>query len=123
MIRNMLRLAVLLAVVTAALSASTWALALETGHPADGASERRAAAQEQPADEGQDVRDPVLWSIGGVVIGALAGGVLYFIKRGLGGFPKNPSWQAPISIMRSRDLPDEGDFGDQAPSGEAHAEH
>ncbi|MEX1104039.1 MAG: hypothetical protein WED87_07300 [Dehalococcoidia bacterium] len=65
----------------------------------------------------------MIWSIVGLAIFVVVGGVLYFMKRQMGGFPENPSWVAPITIMPSKDFPDEGDFGDQPPSHTAHAEH
>lgn len=58
---------------------------------------------------GVDVLPAVLWSLAGVAIFAIVMGVFYLFKRQVGGFPENPEWVAPISIMRSRDLPAEDD--------------
>lgn len=69
---------------------------------------------------GTDVVPAALWSLAGVAIGAVVMGTLYLFKRQVGGFPENPSWVAPISIMRSRDLPgDDGAHG----HGDAHDVH
>lgn len=54
----------------------------------------------------------VIWSLVSVLIFSAVMGVFYFLKRQLGGFPDNPSWVAPITIMASEDFPDEGDFGE-----------
>jgi hypothetical protein len=56
-----------------------------------------------------DVVSTVLWSLAGAAIFAVGLGVLYLLKRQVGGFPENPEWVAPISIMRSRDLPADDD--------------
>lgn len=72
-----------------------------------------AAASPISAQTGGDV-DVVpgaTWTVVGIAIGCVAGGVLYLFKRQVGAFPKDPEWVAPISIMRSEDLPEEGDFG------------
>ena len=95
------------------------------------ASEHTAApAQEGGEGEGAgaggsgvDVVPVALWTAVGVVAGAVVFATFYTLKRRVGGFPTNPAWVAPITIMRSQDLPGEGDFGDQTPSSQAHAEH
>jgi hypothetical protein len=84
------------------------------------AAQEAGPSEDSPGDAWGEV---VIWGVFGLGIFALAGGALYFFKRQVGGFPENPSWVAPITIMRSKDLPDEGDFGDQSPSHQAHAEH
>ena len=85
--------------------------------------------QPAPAQEGEPVEavpksdawgEVVIWSIVGLGIFAAIGGVLYYFKRQVGGFPENPSWVAPITIMESKDFPDEGDFGEPAPSHGVH---
>lgn len=75
------------------------------------------------AGSGNDVVPAALWSLAGVAVGAVVMGTLYLFKRQVGGFPENPSWVAPISIMRSRDLPsDSGGHGDAHDShGAGHA--
>ncbi len=86
-------------------------------------------ALEEPHGEEQSIplsdraKTALVWAVIGIAGLAGIGGILYRVKRKLGGFPENPSWVAPITVMRSRDLPDEGDFGDQVPSEQAHAEH
>ncbi|MGH2608582.1 MAG: hypothetical protein ACRDHF_05780 [Tepidiformaceae bacterium] len=62
----------------------------------------------------------VIWTLVGLVVVAAVLGVLYFMKRQVGGFPDNPSWVAPITIMESKDFPDEGDFGDEAAAPSHH---
>jgi hypothetical protein len=74
-----------------------------------------AAYQEGEEEDENDVVPVAVWTTVGVVAGAVVFGVLYLFKRRIGGFPKNPSWVAPISIERSETFPDEGDFGDVAP--------
>ena len=59
-----------------------------------------------------DVRTVAVWTIAGTLIGGLALAILYLLKRRLGGFPKNPAWVAPITIMQSKDFPGEGYYGD-----------
>ena len=64
------------------------------------------------------VEPMILWTVSGILIGCLVFGTFYLLKRRVGGFPKDPKWVAPISIMQSKDFADEGTFGD-APA-EAH---
>jgi hypothetical protein len=52
-----------------------------------------------------DVIEPVVWTLVAVAIIAVVGGVLYLLKRQLGGFPERPGWVAPIEPIYSRDLP------------------
>lgn len=63
-----------------------------------------------------DVQEVTIWSLVGIGVGAAVLGVLYLFKKRIGGFPENPAWVAPITIMRSRDLPgddeEEHGFGD-----------
>lgn len=88
----------------------------------DGPSTATGAVQGQ-AEEGEgggpDVTTVTIWTI----VGALAGGVFlsvfYLLKRRVGGFPENPSWVAPISIMRSAESPDDSTWA----NGEGHAAH
>ncbi len=76
----------------------------------------------QAGSGGIDVLPVVLWSLAGVAIVAVSLGVLYLLKRQVGGFPENPDWVAPISIMRSRDLPaDDGDGHGGSHGHDAHA--
>jgi hypothetical protein len=91
------------------------------GH--DGPTVAHAQEAQDDGDGGIDVVPGVVWTVVGVVAGAVVMGALYFLKRRLGGFPENPSWVAPISIETSDTFHDEGTFGDQVPSAQAHAEH
>lgn len=112
----------LVATLLAALAAPAAALAAQ--YEATGVA-HAVATQEQPSDGGDDpLVDPVvIWSLVALGVFAAVMGSLYFFKRQVGGFPENPTWVAPITIMPSKDFPDEGDFGDQEPSAQAHAEH
>ncbi|MCZ2108308.1 MAG: hypothetical protein LC118_01840 [Dehalococcoidia bacterium] len=53
----------------------------------------------------RDVVPTVLWSLVGVIAFAIVLGIFYALKRGVGAFPKNPTWVAPISIRPSSDFP------------------
>ena len=68
-----------------------------------------------------DVRSVTLWSLASIAGGCAALGVLYLFKRKVGGFPENPSWVAPISIMPSSGLPQDGDTPHDAHSSHAPA--
>lgn len=74
----------------------------------------------QSGQNGIDVLPVVLWSLAGAAVFAVVLGVLYLLKRQVGGFPENPEWVAPISIMRSRDLPADDDTHGH---GDAHGGH
>jgi hypothetical protein len=103
-----LRLALLSAIAFAALALVAPAAADDEGGDATAAEET-----------GSDVVPAALWSLAGVAIGAVVMGTLYLFKRRVGGFPENPSWVAPITIMRSRDLPSDSAGG----QGDAHDNH
>ena len=68
-----------------------------------------------------DVVPVAVWTIAGVLIMGVVATVFYLLKRRVGGFPANPAWKAPITIMPSKDFADEGAFGDVAP--DAHGAH
>lgn len=97
----LLRLALVSTLAFAAFGAIAPAAADDGGHSAT-----------QAADDGTDILPVTLWSLAGVALGAVVMGTLYLFKRRVGGFPENPSWTAPISVMRSGDLP-----GDDAANG------
>lgn len=97
----LLRLALVSTLAFAAFGAIAPAAADDGGHSAP-----------QAADDGTDILPVTLWSLAGVALGAVVMGTLYLFKRRVGGFPENPSWTAPIGVMRSRDLP-----GDDAANG------
>lgn len=69
---------------------------------------------------GPSTEETVIWAVIGVGITAATLGTLYLLKRQLGGFPEHPTWVAPISIIRSRDLPDETTFGDGGAPASGH---
>ena len=64
--------------------------------------------------------DPVIWAVFGIAAGCAIGGVLYFLKREVGGFPENPDWVAPISVLRSADSAVEPEDYPKPPAGEHH---
>ncbi|WP_322795641.1 hypothetical protein [Tepidiforma sp.] len=97
---RLLRLAVLLSPAAALGSAGT--ASADDGH---GTAEGLVQAA-------TDVLPAVTWSLLAAGVFCLVLGILYLLKRQVGGFPENPSWVAPISIMRSRDLPAEDDSHD-----------
>lgn len=116
------------------------ALLLAVGAAVSAFASERSAAPGAPAavhqeggggpvatgDGGGSARDVVpmaLWAGAGIAVLAVTLATLHMLKRRMGGFPANPSWVAPITVMRSAESPDEGDYGDQAPSSQAHAEH
>jgi hypothetical protein len=79
-----------------------------------------------PADDSgphwSDVKDVAVWSMVGVAGGCALLGVLYLLKRKVGGFPEHPSWVAPISIMPAGELPSEDDpHGNPDGHGASHA--
>ncbi len=88
-----------------------------TVRPREGEDESHGEA----AGPQSDIRTVAVWTIAGTLIGGLALAILYLLKRRLGGFPKNPVWVAPITIMQSKDFPDEGYYGDTP--ADAHASH
>ena len=50
---------------------------------------------------GRDILPPVVWMLSGVAASALLLSIFYLLKRRIGGFPANPTWVAPITIMPS----------------------
>lgn len=92
------------------------------------ASPLAALAADSPAVAGSNdnLVATVIWSAVGVAGFLLALSIFYALKRGIGAFPKNPSWVAPISIRPSRDflqdVPDDHGHGDadEAGHGDAH---
>ena len=82
-----------------------------------------AANQEDGGAESdsRDIVPIVLWMLGGVAAPAVVLSALYLVKRSVGGFPKNPSWVAPISIMPSAELPGDRDPHEAGPEEGHHA--
>lgn len=76
----------------------------------EGGEEEGPHAAATPQGESQDT-EKVVWTLSGIGAAAILFGVFYLFKRRVGAFPANPSWVAPITILRAGDLPDEGDFG------------
>lgn len=46
---------------------------------------------------------PIIWAVIGIAAASAIGGTLYLLKREVGGFPTDPDWVAPITILRSSD--------------------
>ncbi len=71
-------------------------------------------AEQADAGSGVDVTPVVIWGLVGAAILCAVLGVLYLLKRELGGFDPRPgAWTAPISVMPSGELPaEESDFPD-----------
>ncbi len=68
-----------------------------------------------------DIKVTVTWMIVGIAIAAVVLGTLYLFKRRVGGFPENPTWVAPITIMRSEDLPQDDGSNPPPNGGGGHA--
>lgn len=103
-------------------------LAMAVVSPAAFATETQAPASQPPTttafqDEGaaseRAVEPVILWSLTGIAAGAVVLGMLYLLKRRIGGFPENPPWVAPIFITPSSDNPTEETFG-AAPDHDSH---
>jgi hypothetical protein len=65
-----------------------------------------------PQERGEssgDTTTPIIWAVIGVATASLIGGTLYLLKREVGGFPADPDWVAPISVMRSSDSAEESE--------------
>jgi hypothetical protein len=95
--------------------------AFAAGLPGTGLDSATHVAQEGGNGPAVDVVPGSIWTVVGVAAGGLVLGIFYLLKRRVGGFPANPDWVAPITIMPSKDSPDEGTFGDVAP--DAHGHH
>ncbi|MEO6044437.1 MAG: hypothetical protein ABIQ47_11010 [Tepidiformaceae bacterium] len=67
---------------------------------------------------GRDILPPVVWMLCGVAGFALLLSIFYLLKRRMGGFPANPAWVAPITIMTSSELPQ-----DDEPAGHSEDLH
>lgn len=74
-----------------------------------------AAPNSQVGVTERAVEPMVIWMAVGVAVSAVLLGTLYLFKRRIGAFPKNPAWTAPITIMRSSDLPGDGDPHEASP--------
>jgi hypothetical protein len=126
---HLVRALAALLVALPALSAAHPAAAMELPQPAGALTlrwqegEGHAVGGEKPVDVEHDseVLTPTTWAIVGTLVGGLFLSVFYLLKRRVGGFPRNPSWVAPITIMQSKDFPDEGYYGD-VPA-DAHGAH
>ena len=102
-----------------ALAASAPLLALDAPTPTDTLA---VAVAVQEADGGRDVVPPLIWAIVGVGLFCAGLGVLYLLKRELGGFERKPgAWTAPISVIASESLPvEESDYPEPEEDDHAH---
>ena len=100
-----------------ALAAAAPLLALDAPPVADAP---RIVAQE--AEAGRDVVPPLIWSLVGAGLFCGALGVLFLLKRELGGFELKPgAWTAPISVIASRSLAvEESDYPEPEDDGHGH---
>ena len=57
----------------------------------------------QERGEGSGDTTTIIWAIVGIAVASAVGGVLYLLKREVGGFPADPDWVAPITILRAGD--------------------
>ncbi|MGE3076478.1 MAG: hypothetical protein AB7N24_11405 [Dehalococcoidia bacterium] len=108
------RALVIAAVVVSLLAFVPAALAQENGgesHGSDGSSFIGGP-------DWTDVKEVTIWSIVSIAGGAAILGVLYLFKRKVGGFPENPAWVAPITIMPASELP-----GDDVELGHGEIDH
>lgn len=80
-----------------------------------------APALEVGYGPGKSVEPVIIWTAVGVAIISVVGGTFYLLKRQVGAFPANPEWVAPISIIRSRDLPGDTDPHEAAAPGQEDA--
>lgn len=123
--RSLLRLLVAAAIVAAFAG-------VVTGPRAHASQEIDSVAPLLMADEGGHATEPgsatsdvdaaLFWSIVGIVAGVIVMAGLYLVKRAVGGFPRNPSWVAPISVERSSTFLDDTKLGD-FPGGSSAAHH
>lgn len=64
----------------------------------------------------------LVWMVAGILAAATILGTLYLFKRRIGAFPRNPTWVAPIAIMKASDLPGDRDPHEAtAPDDHGHA--
>ena len=62
-----------------------------------------------------------IWTLTGILASAFILSGLYFVKKAVGGFPKNPTWVAPITIMPSKGFTqDSGDSHGHDDHGAGH---
>ena len=100
------------------LVAAAPALAAPTGEEAVPAP----AFQEAPPEDEHDVVPGTIWAIVGVGLACAGLGILYLLKRELGGFePKPGQWEPPISVVHASDAAESESDYPPAPEGEHHA--
>lgn len=123
-------IAALLVVIALLAPVASPVVASDAGLPGHALSAAVAAQEgEGEADgagtsERRDGLDSVvIWSLAGLGIFALLLGAFYFFKRQVGGFPENPSWTAPITIMASKDFVGDEDVGEAAQAAHGQTSH
>jgi hypothetical protein len=118
--QKLLRYALALPAALIALGTLAPALADDHGgNSAEGAVQGQTEAGEG-SGSGREVEPVLIWTTAGILAGSVLLSVLYLFKRRVGGFPRNPSWTAPITIMRSADAPDDSTFGTADPHAHGH---
>ena len=70
---------------------------------------------------GRDILPPVVWMLCGVAGSVVLLSIFYLLKRRIGGFPANPAWVAPITIMLSSESPQDGAADGHAAAEDQHA--
>lgn len=115
---HFLRLALISALLVSLAAFAPVALAQEHGGEGDG-GEAPGGTSFIGGPNWDDAKDVTIWSIVSLAGGSALLGVLYLFKRKVGGFPENPSWVAPITIMPASQLP--GDDGAADHAHDAHA--
>jgi hypothetical protein len=112
--KSLRALAITMSAALAAAISAVPAAAAELPRTALGQAQA-LAPQAQVGDTSVDVRVVVTWMIVGVIGSAIVLAALYMFKRRVGGFPRHPSWVAPISIMKASDLPGDRDPHESTP--------
>ncbi|MBH77580.1 MAG: hypothetical protein CL897_05075 [Dehalococcoidia bacterium] len=100
-----------------ALTTSAPLMALEDSFKA-----RSSIVLPQETAGDRDVVPPLVWAIVGSGLFCASLGVLYLLKRQLGGFELKPNaWKAPITIIASESLPSrESDYPEHGDDGHGH---
>jgi len=122
--KNLLLRLLLAGSLAAAALAPVAAFAQDHGGEGEEAAEEHSGGSSSfiGGPEWTDARSMALWSLIGVGVFGGALGVLYLFKRKVGGFPENPTWVAPISIMPASDLPGD-DGGAHGAEHDTHGNH
>ena len=110
-----IRLPVLMASAFAAAAIALPAAAAERAREGMGAVGANSVVMQVGSNPDNDIKTTVIWMFVGISLAAVTLGVFYLFKRRIGAFPKNPTWVAPITIMRSEDLPGDVETHESTP--------